>query len=72
MDKISKKAWSDSNLTIPAYFEATTVGGEEVKNVNITVFDSQGGKHVLSGAFVRTETPNTWDMILTSIATLIL
>jgi hypothetical protein len=48
-----KMAWSDTNLTMPAYFEATTVGGEEVKNVNITVFDTQGGKHVLSGAFVR-------------------
>jgi len=63
-----KMAWSDNNLTMPAYFEATTVGGEEVKNVNITVFDTQGGKHVLSGAFVRTNTSNTWDMILTSIS----
>jgi len=51
----------------PAYFEVSTVGGEEVKDINITVYDSQGGKHVLSGAFVRTETNNTWDMILTSI-----
>lgn len=63
-----KMAWSDSFLTMPAYFEVTTVGGEEVKNVNITVFDTQGGKHVLSGAFVRTATANTWDMILTSIS----
>ena len=63
-----KMAWSDSNLTMPAYFDVTTVGGEEVKNVNITVFDTQGGKHVLSGAFVRTDTANTWDMILTSIS----
>ena len=63
-----KMAWSDTNLTMPAYFEVTTVGGEEVKNVNITVFDTQGGKHVLSGAFVRTATANTWDMILTSIS----
>jgi len=63
-----KMAWSDSYLTMPGYFEVTTVGGEEVKNVNITVFDTQGGKHVLSGAFVRTATANTWDMILTSIS----
>lgn len=54
-------------LTMPAYFEISTVGGEESKSINITVFDSQGGKHVLSGAFVRTDTPNTWDMVLTSI-----
>ncbi|HUT30654.1 MAG TPA: flagellar hook-basal body complex protein [Sedimentisphaerales bacterium] len=56
-----------ASLTMPAYFEVSTVGGEEVKNINITVYDSQGGKHVLSGAFVRTDTPNTWDMVLTSI-----
>jgi len=63
-----KMAWSDSHLTMPGYFEVTTVGGEEVKNVNIAVFDTQGGKHVLSGAFIRTNTANTWDMILTSIS----
>jgi len=55
------------SLTMPAYFEISTVGGEESKSINITVFDSQGGKHVISGAFVRTNTPNTWDMVLTSI-----
>jgi flagellar hook protein FlgE len=61
--------WSGGTgtLTTPAYFEISTVGGEATKSINITVFDSQGGKHVLSGAFVRTDTPNTWDMVLTSI-----
>lgn len=58
---------STSDLDVPSYFEVTTVGGEEVKNINVTIHDSQGGKHVLSGALVRTETPNTWDMLLTSI-----
>jgi flagellar hook protein FlgE len=57
----------DGTLTAPAYFELSTVGGEEVKSVNITAYDSQGGKHVISGAFVRTDTPNTWDMVLTSV-----
>jgi flagellar hook protein FlgE len=57
----------DANLQMPAYFEISTVGGEEVKSVNITVYDSQGGTHTLSGAFVRTDVPNTWDMVLTSI-----
>lgn len=51
----------------PEYFEISTVGGEEVKSINITVYDTQGGKHTLSGAFVRTDTANTWDMVLTSI-----
>ncbi len=57
----------DGTLEVPAYFKISTVGGEEVKSINITVYDSQGGKHVLSGAFVRTDTANTWDMVLTSI-----
>jgi flagellar hook protein FlgE len=52
---------------MPSYFEISTVGGEEVKTINITVYDSLGGKHALSGAFVRTDTANTWDMLMTSI-----
>ncbi|MHC4460058.1 MAG: flagellar hook protein FlgE [Planctomycetota bacterium] len=55
------------SLTVPAYFKLTTVGGEQVKNVSITAYDTLGGKHTLSGAFVRTDTANTWDMVLTSI-----
>jgi flagellar hook protein FlgE len=54
-------------LTVPPYFEVTTVGGAEAKNVNIAVYDAQGGKHVLSASLVRTDTVNTWDMILTSL-----
>ncbi len=60
-------SFDNSSLTMPSYFEISTVGGEESKSINITVFDSQGGKHVLSGAFVRTDAANTWDMVLTSI-----
>ncbi len=57
----------DGTLDTPAYFEILTVGGEEVKSINIAVYDTQGGRHVLSGAFVRTDTANTWDLLLTSI-----
>jgi len=66
---LSYTASSDGtdSLTLPAYFELSTVGGEEVKNINITVYDNLGGTHTLSGAFVRTDTTNTWDMVLTSI-----
>jgi flagellar hook protein FlgE len=56
-----------ADWTEPSYFEISTVGGDEVKSVNITVHDTQGGKHVLTGAFVRSDTANTWDMVLTSI-----
>ena len=65
--EFSNGAAGTADITMPAYFEVATVGGSEVKNINITVYDSQGGAHVLSGALVRTDTDNTWDMILTSI-----
>jgi len=57
----------DGELETPGYFEMLTAGGEEVKNISINTFDSQGGKHVLSAAFVRTNTENTWDMLITQI-----
>jgi flagellar hook protein FlgE len=55
------------SLETPPYFEMTSVGGNESKNVNIAVYDTQGGKHVLSASLVRTDTINTWDMVLTSM-----
>jgi len=55
------------SLTTPGYFEILTVGGEEVKNAGITIYDSQGDKHFLTGVFVRTDRPNTWDMVLKSV-----
>lgn len=62
--------WADNGsatLTMPPYFEVTTVGGEEVKNASIVIFDSLGGKHVVTCSLVRTNTANTWDMVLTSV-----
>jgi len=55
------------SLETPSYFEIPTVGGDEVKNINIAIFDSLGGKHVLSAALVRSDTVNTWDLVLTSV-----
>ena len=61
-------AWSgNGTLEVPAYFDMTTVGAEEVKNVSITIYDSLGGKHTLSAALVRTDAANKWDMVLTSV-----
>jgi len=60
-------AAGNETLEMPSYFEITNVGGDEVKNANIIVYDSQGGSHVLSVAFVRTDTANTWDMVMTAI-----
>jgi flagellar hook protein FlgE len=58
----------DGSLTMPGYFEVLTAGGEEVKNIDITVYDSKGTQHLLFGALVRTNSPNTWDMVLSSIS----
>ena len=55
------------SLEMPNYFEIITAGGNEVKTVNIAVVDSQGGKHTLNAAFVRSDDTNSWDMLLTSI-----
>jgi flagellar hook protein FlgE len=55
------------SLVMPGYFEILSAGGEEVKNASITIYDSHGGKHVLTSAFVRTNKPNTWDMVLGSV-----
>jgi len=64
---ISLSYSGDGSLEMPAYFDITTVGGDETKSVNIAVYDSQGGKHVLSAVFVRTDVVNTWDLVVTSV-----
>ena len=50
-----------------ARFETSTPGAEASGSIDMTVYDSQGDKHVLSGAFVRTNVPHKWDMVLTSV-----
>jgi len=50
-----------------AYFEKSAPGSEASSSIDITVYDSRGDKHVLSGAFVRTNVPHKWDFVLTSI-----
>ncbi|HPS55840.1 MAG TPA: flagellar hook-basal body complex protein, partial [Sedimentisphaerales bacterium] len=59
---------SGSDLTDPAYFEVLVVGGSEVKSTNITIYDSLGGDHSLNASFVRNDTDDTWDMLITSIS----
>jgi len=63
-----KLTYTDTGtLDMPGYFQISKVGGEELKNVDISIYDSQGGKHTLAATFVRTGTPNTWDMVLKEI-----
>ncbi len=55
------------DLQLPNYFEYERVGGVETGNVSITVYDSLGGAHMLSGTFVPTSVDNTWDLVVTAI-----
>jgi len=52
---------------LPSYFHVLSAGGQTTKNTNVDVFDSQGNAHTLTASFVRTDTMNTWDLVLTSI-----
>jgi flagellar hook protein FlgE len=58
----------EGSLATPAYFEMLTPGAEQSSNLELTIYDSQGGKHALSTALVRTSAPNTWDMVLASVS----
>jgi len=53
---------------LPGHFEMLAAGGNEVRTTSIEVFDSYGIGHVLSVAFVRTDTPGTWDAVLLSVS----
>ena len=56
------------SLSLPTYFNYSTIGGNDSKNFSITVFDSMGQEHVMTGNFVKTDEPNTWDLVITSIS----
>jgi len=56
------------DLNIPTFFWYTTVGGNDSKMFNITVYDSIGDQHILTGVFVKTDLTNTWDLVIPSIS----
>ncbi|MEJ5259298.1 MAG: flagellar hook-basal body complex protein [Anaerohalosphaeraceae bacterium] len=52
---------------LPTFFDYVSIGGNDTKNFKITVYDNMGEQHVLSGTFVKTNTTNTWDLVIDSI-----
>ena len=56
-----------NSLDFPKDFEMKSAGGSSAMDANIELFDSQGIGHVMSAAFVRTDVPNEWDMVVTSM-----
>lgn len=59
---------ADDSLSVPTFFDWSSVGGNDRKIFNITVYDSYGAEHVLTGAFVKTDTANTWDLVVQSVS----
>jgi flagellar hook protein FlgE len=54
-------------LTLPTYFDYAAIGGEDSKTFKITAYDNMGESHVLTGTFVKTDTNNTWDLVIHSV-----
>lgn len=54
-------------FTVPTFFNMTSPGGNDSKSFSIAVYDTMGEQHVLSGYLVKTDTTNTWDMVIPSI-----
>jgi flagellar hook protein FlgE len=58
---------ASETLTVPTYFDYSTIGGQDSKTFKITVYDNMGEQHVLSGTFVKTDVNNTWDLVIHSV-----
>ena len=56
------------SLSSPTFFDYIKIGGNDSKQFNITVYDSMGSSHVLTGTFVKTDTTNTWDLVIGAIS----
>ncbi len=55
------------SLEMPNYFQLDEAGGEAAKTASVEIYNTQGVSHVMSVAFVKTDAPNTWDMVVTAI-----
>ncbi|MBN1124151.1 MAG: flagellar hook-basal body complex protein [Sedimentisphaerales bacterium] len=55
------------SFTVPTFFNLTTPGGNDSKSFNITVYDSTGEPHVMSGYLVKTDTTNAWDLVVPAV-----
>lgn len=55
-------------LTLPTFFDYTTIGGNDRQAFKVTVYDALGEGHVLGGTFVKTDTADTWDLVIGSIS----
>lgn len=54
-------------FTLPKYFTLEQAGGRAALSTNVQVYDAQGVGHEMAASFVRTNDPNKWDLVVTSI-----
>ncbi|MHC5060037.1 MAG: flagellar hook protein FlgE [Planctomycetota bacterium] len=65
---MSYEAAGTDDLDVSTFFDLTTAGGNDSKSFNITTYDTLGNQHVLNGVFVKTDTENSWDLVIPSIS----
>ena len=63
----TKSGTGDDALALAAGFTLTTAGGNDTHTFTRDVYDAMGAKHMLTGTLVKTDTPNTWDLIIPQI-----
>ena len=54
-------------LALASGFTLTTAGGNDTHTFTRDVYDAMGEKHMLTGTLVKTDTANTWDLIIPQI-----
>jgi len=57
-----------ATVDMNSYFNIETPAGNDISLTTTTIFDTQGGEHTLSLAFVRTDTAQKWDMIIKDVS----
>lgn len=66
--KLAFSGGGGDSLTLPASFAVNSAGGADAVNTSVQVYDPQGIAHTVSASFVKTNTPNKWDLVCTSIS----
>ena len=59
---------TDALAMAPNGFNLTIPGGNDSHTFTRDVYDTMGEKHLLTGVFVKTDTANTWDLLVPSLA----
>ncbi|MCK4960736.1 MAG: flagellar hook-basal body complex protein, partial [Planctomycetes bacterium] len=58
---------ADDAIDMDLGFTLTTAGGNDTHTFTRDVYDAMGEKHMLTGTLVKTDTANTWDLVIPQI-----